>query len=195
MKLRERKKLDTKNKILAAALELFKEKGFAQSTVNEIADLASVSRGTFFNYFPYKEAVLVEYLAQYLVKLGLDVNTRYDRANAIEAIYHLSDDFAGFAEENKHLVLPLCYELLNPDPERSKQAYLALPLVPILANYIEWARAHKLIRQDYSTKRLAYAIANSIFLTSLQWASYRQNRSIKSELKISIDLVLQGLLL
>ncbi len=195
MKVREKKKFDTKNRILAAALKLFEEKGFERTTVLEIAAESSVSRGTFFNYFPYKEAVLVEYLSQYLIGLGVDVDTKYSKNNAIEAIYHLSDDFADFADKNKHLILPLCYELLNPDPERSKQAYTALPLVSIIGKYIEWARANKLMRQDHSTERLAYTIANSIFLTSLHWASFRRHRSIKKELKTALDLALEGFLL
>jgi len=194
VKVREKKKLDTKNKILSTALRLFEEKGFEGTTVLEIAVESGVSRGTFFNYFPYKEALLVEYLSEYLIGLSGDLDSRYSHDSAVKAIYHLADDFAGFANKNKHLVLPLCYELLNPDPERSKQAYLALPLVPIIGNYVDWARANKIMRQDHSSERLARTIANSIFLTSLHWASYRQHLSINKELKTTLDLLLEGLL-
>jgi len=56
--LRERKKAATKERLYFEALELFRRKGFAAATVEEIAQAAEVSRGTFFNYFPSKEAVL-----------------------------------------------------------------------------------------------------------------------------------------
>jgi AcrR family transcriptional regulator len=54
---RERKKEETKNRIFVAAAQLFHEKGFDATTVDEIAERADVSKGTFFNYFPRKEAL------------------------------------------------------------------------------------------------------------------------------------------
>lgn len=56
--LRERKKAATKERIYFEALDLFRRKGFAATTVEEIAEAAEISKGTFFNYFPTKEAVL-----------------------------------------------------------------------------------------------------------------------------------------
>jgi len=54
---RERKKEDTRMRIFRAAVELFHEKGFEATTVDEITERADVGKGTFFNYFPRKEEV------------------------------------------------------------------------------------------------------------------------------------------
>jgi AcrR family transcriptional regulator len=57
---RERKKLETRQGLLEAALALFHEKGYEATTVEEITEQADVAKGTFFNYFPSKEALLDE---------------------------------------------------------------------------------------------------------------------------------------
>lgn len=52
---RERRKQDRPGELLDAALDLFVEKGFAATRVEEVAARAGVSKGTLFLYFPSKE--------------------------------------------------------------------------------------------------------------------------------------------
>lgn len=57
--LRERKKRETRERIVEKSLELFFSKGFEQTTLDEIALAANISRRTFFYYFKSKEDVLL----------------------------------------------------------------------------------------------------------------------------------------
>ena len=55
---RERKKERTRRTIALAARELFLSKGFDETTVDEVAESAGVSRRTVFRYFPTKESMV-----------------------------------------------------------------------------------------------------------------------------------------
>ena len=55
---RELNKAATRRAIAEAALALLRARGVGRFTVEDIASAAGVSRRTFFNYFPSREAAL-----------------------------------------------------------------------------------------------------------------------------------------
>lgn len=60
-RLTEARQLETRNTILDAALRLFTERGFDDTTVSQIAEAAGVSRRTVYRYFPKKDDLIFEF--------------------------------------------------------------------------------------------------------------------------------------
>ena len=58
----DRKKEETRQKILAAAMQMFREQGFDAVSMETIAETVDIAKGTLYNYFPVKEAILDEYI-------------------------------------------------------------------------------------------------------------------------------------
>lgn len=52
--------LATKNKILSVCVRLFLEQGYKQTSVSQIVEEAGISRGSYQNQFPTKDAILME---------------------------------------------------------------------------------------------------------------------------------------
>src|SRR6202789_2741620 len=71
---RERNRTETRDRLYRAALALFAEKGFAETTVEDITEAADVGKGTFFNYFPSKEHLLVAFSDMQIGKLQAAVD-------------------------------------------------------------------------------------------------------------------------
>jgi AcrR family transcriptional regulator len=68
MDRRERKKQETRQRLLQSAWELFQDRGYDHTTVAEITEGADVAKGTFFNYFATKEAI-VDQIALWRIEL------------------------------------------------------------------------------------------------------------------------------
>lgn len=61
---RARRRLETRQRILDAAHVLFREQGYAATSVDEIAERADVARRTLFNYFERKQDLLTAWAAE-----------------------------------------------------------------------------------------------------------------------------------
>jgi AcrR family transcriptional regulator len=62
--LRERNRQKVRQRIIAAAAELFGSGGYSQTTMDDIAAKAEISRATLFNYFPTKDALLIPFAVE-----------------------------------------------------------------------------------------------------------------------------------
>jgi AcrR family transcriptional regulator len=72
---RERKKRDSKNAIIEAAVTLFAQKGYNDTSIAEIMSEADLGLGTFYNYFQSKEEILKHFLAE----ITLNINQSYTK--------------------------------------------------------------------------------------------------------------------
>lgn len=59
-----------KRRVYEAAIALFRQKGYEAATVEEIARAARVAKGTVFNFFPAKSAILLAYYEEIDAKFG-----------------------------------------------------------------------------------------------------------------------------
>jgi AcrR family transcriptional regulator len=58
----ERKKEETQNKIITTAVMLFNREGLGAVTMEQIAEEVDIAKGTLYNYFPSKDAIISAFL-------------------------------------------------------------------------------------------------------------------------------------
>ena len=112
---RDRQKQATRETLRSVALRLFVERGFSETTADEIAAAAGVSRRTFFLHFASKDEVLLGHIAAELGMLRAELEVASadlePAARAGEAITRLAESIQGRDE----LLLQL--DLLHSAPE------------------------------------------------------------------------------
>ena len=67
----EEKSLITKNKIISSAAKLFSERGYDETTLQDIMKLSGLSKGAIYHYFKSKQEIL-DYLSNYEKELVSD---------------------------------------------------------------------------------------------------------------------------
>lgn len=98
MRITSEEKAATRKRILDAAKNLFRARGFDQATTRDIGKEVGIATGTMFNYFGSKEAIVVELAAHAFEKSQREfAKNRRSKATAEE------DLFALIATQLRHL--------------------------------------------------------------------------------------------
>lgn len=96
-------KQERRDRLYDAALNLFRQQGYEQTTVDQIVRAAGVAKGTFFNYFPTKDAILRYMGAREVGRLSVSSLAGGD-ASAIGNLKRLLAALAASLETDRELV-------------------------------------------------------------------------------------------
>lgn len=95
------KNIDTKSRIIEAGIELFSQKGYEATSVQDICELAGVSKGAFFHYFPTKEAFFMEILDLWLNELSQKISGYIHNAESLyENLIRMTEIFKEIFKES-----------------------------------------------------------------------------------------------
>lgn len=103
MGLRDERTRRTRELIADSALELISEKGYDETTYDDVADKAGVSRSTVFRYFPEKEEFLFARDVDHLRALQTLLRASQAKADDTVALHRVMIDFARHMERDETL--------------------------------------------------------------------------------------------
>jgi NADH dehydrogenase len=162
---RERKKRETRQRLLECAWQQFLEKGYDEATVEDITEAADVAKGTFFNYFATKEAVLDELALWRLDQLGQQIRADADApstgkpltavARIKRMVCALAGEFFPASDLPRHLLLA---RISAPIKHQS-----AHRLGSITRELVEQGQQAGEIRADIDADLIARLLMTSVF--------------------------------
>lgn len=196
----ERKKRELRQKISSVAIKLFEQQGFANTTMEQIAEEADVARKTLYNYFPVKEAIADEYvkgisnqLAQeVLAKLQNLPDTRSRLLNALNNAY-------GWVEINPELtgiVLAYRFKTSYYSYDKNQESENDFPergTCRIIAEIIRQGQEAGEIRADVQLKWLVRYIDLLRGTIVWEWLQDTSSFDLREEISKMVDIVLYGI--
>ena len=138
---RDARRLQTRERILGAAIAEFKRAGMSGADVHAIVAAAGVAHGTFFFHFPSKEHVLLELESREEARMadefGRFLDERHDLVTALTEVVHL---VAGLERRLGPLLFKELLALHFSPTRPNKDEWVDHPIIVLLVQEIERAR-------------------------------------------------------
>ncbi len=173
---------------MEAALQLFKRRGYDATTVKDITDAADVAKGTFFNYFDTKEAILPAIAACRLEQLEAALAPEHGApaspTSRIKLALRLVADDPLCEKQLAHQLFAAMMNRRETGPGHA--------LRDLLVEQIRQAQAAGEIREELDPIYLAGVIRSLFFQRLAMWHHGDRPAPLHELINGSVDLLLEG---
>ena len=195
MGLRERKKQQTEERIYRTALRLFQQRGYATTTVEEIAQAAEVAKGTFFNYFPTKDAVL-GYLGQRqmrLVQQALAHTPEFEEQSTYEQLMFVLNTLAAGVQDDWEVMRAVSLETFRSASAFSDTTSAARQLYDLFLRIIRRGQERGELRTTAPAESLTLIVLSTYLYTFLAWLELDPPPPLTLLLQTHLNVLLEGM--
>src|SRR6516225_5670073 len=190
---RERRSLELRERLFHSALDLFAQKGFAETTVEDITNAADVGKGTFFNYFPSKDHILIAFGEMQLAKLkGAAEEARRTQIPMPQFLRSLGQRMTEEPTRHPDIVRALLLAYLSSTPVREVMLDLQNRVLAVHSEMIALGQQRGEIRDDLPPLEIAQVFRQTIFGTLLIWSLYG-DATLLSRMESAFEVLWSGL--
>jgi len=190
---RQRRSAEIRGRLFGASLRLFAEKGFAETTVEDITEAADVGKGTFFNYFPSKDHILLAFGEMQLSKLEAAIELARQTGEPMpEFLRSLGVRMTQEPTRNPAIIRALLQAYLSTTPVRAAMMDLQRRVHALHTQMIQLGQDRGEIRNDLPAAEIAQVFRQTIFGTLLIWSLYG-DATLHSRIETAFNLLWSGL--
>lgn len=169
---RERNKQEKRRRILTAAGRLFRRKGFAATTTQEIATAAGIAAGTLFLYARSKEdLLLLVFMEEMQEVIGRAFAVVPLEAPLVDQLMRVFGVLADYHEEDVPLARAFIREIaFNEDRERRREVMgVRMAINAGVARLVEQAQQRREVRRELDSGDAAQVYFSVYFLLLQNW--------------------------
>lgn len=188
-----RRSAENRERLFRAALQEFARKGYGETTVEDITEAADLGKGTFFNYFPSKEHILMAFGEMQIGKLEAFVSGVPGTQQSMPEILHaLVKRMTEEPIRNPEIVRALLQANLTSAAVRGEMARLHERNRELLARLIRHGQQSGEVRSDLAPEDIAQAWRQMIFGTLLFWSLLGDN-SLPQRMESAVGVLWNGI--
>src|SRR5580692_5871512 len=190
---RERRTVETRERLFRAALDLFARKGFTETTVEDITEAADVGKGTFFNYFPSKDHILLAFGEMQLAKLECAVEEARRTGEPMPQFLR-SLGVRMTQEPTRHpgIIRSLLQAYLSTTPVRAAMLNLQKRVHALHTEIVRLGQERGEIRRDLPASEIAHVFRQTIFGTLLIW-SLNGDATLHARMESAFNVLWSGM--
>jgi AcrR family transcriptional regulator len=193
MSRRLRRSAEIRERLFRSALDLFAKKGFANTTVEDITEAADVGKGTFFNYFPSKDHILLAFGEMQLKKLEAAIEEARSSNTSVEQFLRaLPERMTQEPTRNPAIVRTLLQAYLSTNVVREAMVDIQRRVQALHTQIIQMGQERGEIRKDFPAGEMASVFRQTIFGTLLMWSLYG-DASLTDRMRTAFDVLWLGL--
>ena len=190
---RERRSAETRERLFRASLDLFARKGFTETTVEDITEAADVGKGTFFNYFPSKDHILLAFGEMQFAKLESAVaEARASRDSMPQFLRSLGVRMTQEPIRNPGIIRALLQAYLSTTPVREAMQDLQKRVHALHTEIVRMGQERGEIRTDLPAADIAHVFRQTIFGTLLFW-SLHGDATLHPRMESAFNVLWSGL--
>ena len=190
---RQRRSTETRERLFRAALKLFAQKGFAETTVEDITNAADVGKGTFFNYFPSKDHILIAFSDMQLAKLQGAVESMRQSSEPMSSFLHtMSVRMTEEPARAPDVVRAILQANLSNSSVRNVMKERNARAEALLTQLVEIGQERGEFRRDLPALELAQVFRQTTFGTLLMWSVYG-DASLPERINTALNVLWLGL--
>ena len=190
---RQRRSTEIRERLFRAALDLFARKGFSETSVEDITEAADVGKGTFFNYFPSKDHILLAFGEMQLGKLEAAIDlARRTNEPMPEFLRSLGVRMTQEPTRNPAIIRALLQAYLSTTPVRAAMIDMQKRAHALHTQMIQIGQDRGEIRNDLPAAEIAHVFRQTIFGTLLIWSLYG-DATLHDRIEAAFNLLWTGL--
>ena len=194
LSLRDTKRSLTEQTIVEKAMALFKEHDFDQVSIKQIAKAAVVSEKTVFNYFPYKELIVLAGAQPQLNTLMDEIQKQVDEiTEPTEVLRNWGTRLAELCMSDPPMMAIVVAELLTLDPERLALAMRYIPdPTPMIRTVVTLARAQGKLRPEINVEYATEFFLSSVLNGIRTYFASGHVEKVRPMLNVTLEIFLYG---
>jgi AcrR family transcriptional regulator len=190
---RQRRSSQIRERLFRAALDLFAQHGFADTTVEDITNAADLGKGTFFNYFPSKDHILLAFAEMQLGKLQSIIENLRDTRDPFPQFFRtLAVSMTEEPGRNPSIVRTLLLANLSSTPVREGMRINQARGHKLVSEFVQIGQDRGELRNDLPAGDIAQVFRQMVFGTLLVWSLYGDD-SLATRIRTALDVLWQGL--